>query len=345
MDTLDVNSMIVLLQTSKEHAHHGSERASAADGRRAMQGRGRSSHPERSRSPRGGSSAEAEPPRAPGATLQLHIVGPGGTLCTVSSDPTWRLPDLKAAVETTAGIRKASQRLFHETTELLGESVLQELLPRFPPRVELLLVRRTPEQTAWLEALEQLDDDSVLKWFREAPEAARQDREVMLAAAGKNGYALQFASAELKADRAVVLQAVTQEGLALRFASAELKADRAVVWQAVTQDGLALLSASAELKADRAMVLHAVAQNGFALSYASEELKADCTVVMQAVAQCGYALRFASAELKADRVVVLQAVEQNGLALQFASAELQAELDPCAKHMSGENCRSHVGKR
>lgn len=37
------------------------------------------------------------------------------------------------------------------------------------------------------------------------------DREVVLAAVNENGYALQFASDELRADRDVVLAAVEQE--------------------------------------------------------------------------------------------------------------------------------------
>ena len=41
-----------------------------------------------------------------------------------------------------------------------------------------------------------------------------------------DGYALQFASPELRADLAVVRLAVAQSGLALGFASAGLRADR-----------------------------------------------------------------------------------------------------------------------
>jgi hypothetical protein len=96
---------------------------------------------------------------------------------------------------------------------------------------------------------------------------------VVLAAMAQNGYALRYASAELRADREVVLAAMAQHGYALEYASAELRADREVVLAAVAQHGYALRSASVELRADREVVLTAVAQNGDALQWASEELR------------------------------------------------------------------------
>jgi hypothetical protein len=54
------------------------------------------------------------------------------------------------------------------------------------------------------------------------------DREVVLAAVGEHGAALEYATSELKADKAVVMTAVTQDGDALRYASAKLQADAEV---------------------------------------------------------------------------------------------------------------------
>ena len=64
----------------------------------------------------------------------------------------------------------------------------------------------------------------------------------------QEGYALRFASDELKADRQVVLAAVAQHGLALQHASSALRNDREVVLAAVLQHGEALVHASAELQ-------------------------------------------------------------------------------------------------
>jgi hypothetical protein len=56
----------------------------------------------------------------------------------------------------------------------------------------------------------------------------------------QNGWALEYASEELKRDREVVMEAVKQEGTALQYASEELRGDREVVLEAVKQDGWAL---------------------------------------------------------------------------------------------------------
>lgn len=62
------------------------------------------------------------------------------------------------------------------------------------------------------------------------------DREFVLAKVAKDGWALEHATAELKADREVVLVAVAQNGYALEHAAPELRADREVVLAAIAQD-------------------------------------------------------------------------------------------------------------
>ena len=51
------------------------------------------------------------------------------------------------------------------------------------------------------------------------------DREEMLKAVKKDGWALEYASDTLKADREVVLEAVRNDGDALKYASEELQND------------------------------------------------------------------------------------------------------------------------
>ena len=94
-------------------------------------------------------------------------------------------------------------------------------------------------------------------------------------AVAQDGYALQWASAELRSDREVVMAAVKNYGEALKYASAELRADREVATVAVAQDYRALMLVSDELQGDRELILLAVAKNDRALEYASEELQAD----------------------------------------------------------------------
>merc|ERR1712048_1265595 len=55
--------------------------------------------------------------------------------------------------------------------------------------------------------------------------ALRRDREVVLTAVGSNGFALQYATEDLKADFEVALTAVQNDALAVRFAHASLRVD------------------------------------------------------------------------------------------------------------------------
>ena len=164
------------------------------------------------------------------------------------------------------------------------------------------------------------------------------EKKIILAAVGRYGYALRFASENLKADKDVVLVAVQQHGRALEYASENLKADKKVVTDAVEQNGSALEYVSEDLKADRDFVIDAVKQNGGALFYASENFKADKDVVLAAVKQYGGALLLASENLRADREVVLAAVKQDGYLLFYASENLKADKDvvlPAVKQYGG----------
>lgn len=109
------------------------------------------------------------------------------------------------------------------------------------------------------------------------------DRELVLKAVKKNGWALQYASIELKNDREIVLEAVKRNGCALQYASELLRNDREVVLEAVKEDKLAVLGLVSEtIKNDKEFMLEAVAQDGNALRYASTTLQAN--LVMQMVA-------------------------------------------------------------
>ena len=60
---------------------------------------------------------------------------------------------------------------------------------------------------------------------------------VILAAVKSNGYALEYASPELRNNKDVVMTAVQNDGHALQFASEELRSDIDVVLAAVQRSG------------------------------------------------------------------------------------------------------------
>ena len=156
-----------------------------------------------------------------------------------------------------------------------------------------------------------------------ASEELRGDRDVVLAAVAEFVEVFEYASYELRSNRAFVLSVVAQDGSALAYASEALRGDREVVLVAVAQDGCSLASAQEELRGDRGVVLAAIAQNGYALEHAAEELRANKEVVLAALAENGWAFKYASEELRANREFVLAAVAANRGAYQYASGELK----------------------
>lgn len=132
----------------------------------------------------------------------------------------------------------------------------------------------------------QMDTEIDLK---SASEAQRADRDIVLAAVSKDGWALRYASKELRADHDVVLAAVSDIGQALEYASDELRSDRDIVLAAVKRGGSALKYASDELRADRDVVLAAlVYASSDALAYASGSVTGDLEVLDFAIRKAGH---------------------------------------------------------
>lgn len=272
---------------------------------------------------------------APATALELLVAGPAGHICTIQARSTSTVQELKALIETSAGIPVAGQRLFHDTKELLvGEGVLGEQLPAGTQEEQLLLVRRDAKQGMWLDELQQMFPvrkrsgqqtvSNVAVWLEHAPDEAKRDREVVLAAVAKDGLALRHAHPSLQADRDVVLVAIAENGCALQYACACLKEDLDVVLAAVARHWWAFKFVCADLRDNRDVVLAVVALAGQALVYTSPALRADRDVVLVAVAQAGHALAYASAELKGEHDVVMAAVRRDGMALEYASSSLRS---------------------
>ena len=113
------------------------------------------------------------------------------------------------------------------------------------------------------------------------------------------GWALQFASSELRGDGEIVLWATTQSGGALHYASSDLQKDKAVALAAVTDDGWALQYASSELRDDKEVVMAAIApRTSWVLQFASSRLRGDGEIIKAAAARDVQTLRYASPELR-----------------------------------------------
>ncbi|CAJ1364639.1 unnamed protein product, partial [Effrenium voratum] len=295
-------------------------------------------------------------------TLDLHVSGLSGCLCTVTAGYTWVVSDVKAAIEHATGISRWEQQLLAGTRELADMSPLSgEVL-------DLTLIRKQLEMKDWLSLIQ--EEPQILEhsahWVKECRtivlEAVKQDgqmlqhsklcddHEVALAAVSDCGLALAHVSASLRNDRQIVLAAVQEAGCALEFASGKLKNDAEVVLAAVRKDASALQHASRQLREDhrfllavirrnsqafsllpiqwqssREFALEAAEQNGDVLAHMPEAFQSDRDIASTAVRQNGLALRYTPSSLR-DLKLVLEAVTENDAALQYAG-EFQAQRE------------------
>merc|ERR1719422_2416660 len=102
--------------------------------------------------------------------------------------------------------------------------------------------QRDAERMSWHQQITDLPRHEALDWLRDiAPDAARKDQQLILAAIGACGAgAMHLADRELRRDREFVLAAVALNGFAFGAAARELQADREFVLEVVAQDGDAL---------------------------------------------------------------------------------------------------------
>ena len=151
------------------------------------------------------------------------------------------------------------------------------------------------------------DEGDVFDVFMEFPEAARDDRTLVLAAVQLCGCCLEEVSGELcQNDREIVLAAVKQDGGCLTAASEACRNDKEILLAAVQNTGSVLACASDALKNDKDVVLAAVKKSprSFVLACASDALKNDKDVVLAAVKHSPRCLRLASESLRHDNEIL-----------------------------------------
>lgn len=114
------------------------------------------------------------------------------------------------------------------------------------PRAKI--TREKPPKNQWI------SEDAVGMSTQERVDP-RDERQLVLAAVGRDLNLYRFASDELRSDRAWVRSVVKKDWRALEHTSQELKNDREIVLLAVKQDGHAMSFASRELRNDKEIVL------------------------------------------------------------------------------------------
>eukprot|EP00929_Paragymnodinium_shiwhaense_P053776 TRINITY_DN26948_c0_g1_i1.p1 TRINITY_DN26948_c0_g1~~TRINITY_DN26948_c0_g1_i1.p1 ORF type:complete len:1085 (-),score=268.37 TRINITY_DN26948_c0_g1_i1:175-3339(-) len=228
--------------------------------------------------------ASMEDLSAMSAKFEVRINSLAGRFAVFQADESWRIRDLKAAIEEDKKVPALEQRLVLSLKELRDDyQLLVDLLEQGKP-LECLLLRRTADQARWL----QLASEDWPKLLEE--EAAWEDKDIVLDVVSRCGQALQHASEDLRDDCMVVMAAVSQNGMALQYASDEVAADRDVALAAIKNQGRALVCVAEELQEDRDFLLEAIRLNGHALSHAAPKFRSDDELLRLAVEHCGPAL-------------------------------------------------------
>lgn len=239
-----------------------------------------------------------------------------------------------------------------EFLEMLEEEILDEELEEFIKEITFTEMKdegskkylsefwaKNPTKEEILAKLEETGGEILIG----APSELLSDREFMLKAVDECGFALEYASDELKNDEEVVLTAIqgwdgvsVNYSYAIKEASEELRSNKEFMRKAIElTEGEAFCGATDELKNDKEFVLFAVRHGSpphqcdpdIVLRYASEEMRADKDVVLAAVRKNGWSLYYASEELKADKDVVLVATINNSWSLTYASPTLRENKD------------------
>jgi len=99
------------------------------------------------------------------------------------------------------------------------------------------VAKKAEEAQDFLQNLEKIEEEYIVDFLVNSPSSVNANRECVLAAVSKLGYALEYAAEQLKADKGLVLAAVTRHGWALEYAADQLKADKAVVRQGIASMG------------------------------------------------------------------------------------------------------------
>mmetsp|Transcript_40464 Transcript_40464/g.52094 ORF Transcript_40464/g.52094 Transcript_40464/m.52094 type:complete len:409 (+) Transcript_40464:39-1265(+) len=132
-----------------------------------------------------------------------------------------------------------------DNSDIFGRPDRKVVTKSFPrPKI----TRKKPPENQWI------TQDAVGMSSQERTDP-RDERQLVLAAVGRDLNLYRFASDELRSDRAWVRSVVKKDWRALEHTSQELKNDREIVLLAVKQDGHAMSFASRELRNDKEIVL------------------------------------------------------------------------------------------
>mmetsp|Transcript_120565 Transcript_120565/g.257480 ORF Transcript_120565/g.257480 Transcript_120565/m.257480 type:complete len:583 (-) Transcript_120565:203-1951(-) len=157
------------------------------------------------------------------------------------------------------------------------------------------------------------------------PRAKSNASRQWVAKVATNGRKLETAPPDILEDPEVVLYAVQDFGFAMRWASEDLRKNKAFVKLAVQVNSFALKYADDALLDDFEVVLTACKSGGTALKYASQRLQAHPGLVQKSAREHGLSFQHASDALRSDRDFVIDVAQENSFAVKYAKESVLAD--------------------
>jgi hypothetical protein len=225
--------------------------------------------------------------------IELRVNSLYDDVCTVAAERSWKVREVKSAIEKDVGVPVLGQQLIWDTVELVDAEVLDAVLP--PTEiVQLVLIRRSLAQISRLQNLTHLES-----CYREDSEQIIKDLEFDQDLA-VTGLRLGLLSLETIATLASNMEWNLYASPATMNLMNQILSDREVIMAAMNQNGMDLRHVQGALRNDRDVTMAAVSQNGLALALAPMEHRCDREVVKAAVRQCRSAIECACGGLQSD---------------------------------------------
>lgn len=156
------------------------------------------------------------------------------------------------------------------------------------------------------------------------------DKEIALACASKNGWAIKDFDPAFCSDIDVVLAAGQQNSLSLKHASKKLLSDPKSLMLLATQIPSVLEFAPEELLDDKNFALSLINQGGYVYRYFSEGVRADPEVFACALKAGALVLEYAPESFKNNKDLVIDIVRKNAAELEYASDQLRSDAEVIA---------------
>lgn len=141
----------------------------------------------------------------------------------------------------------------------------------------------------------------------------KNDFDVVMAACKDNGYAIKYASENLRSNKDLARIVLSRQGLELSKFSEAIKNDKELVEIAVKSTGYAFRDASNELKNDREYVLYLAENDPIVFGLSSDEIKSDFELIQKFLPRNQILYQELPKELRSNKDLAVKTIEMNGL--------------------------------